>query len=127
MIWKVTALCVAMAMICSALRPQRPEMATALSLASGLAAVLLILSQLTGPEGWIRGFRALLGANEDLAGTVIKGAGVAVLSEMGAQLCADAGESALAGRITLAARIAMLGLCAPMIARLAEAIGGALS
>ena len=28
---------------------------------------------------------------------VLKGAGIAVVSELGAQLCADAGESALAG------------------------------
>ena len=51
-----------------------------------------------------------------------------------AEIIAQAGHgrrvtvaTALAGRVTLASRVAMLGLCAPMLTRLAEALRGALS
>lgn len=126
MIVRITALCVAVAMICAALRLQRPELATALSLAGGLAAVLLLLTEAGGLTEWIAAFQALMPRDRDIAAIVLKGAGIAVLSEMGEQLCADAGERALAGRIALAARVAMLGLCAPLIAELTGLIGGAL-
>lgn len=126
MIVKVTALCVAVAMICSALRPIRPELATALSLAGGLAALALLLSQSDQAAEWVDAFRGMLRADRDISAIVLKGAGVAILSELGAQLCTDAGERALAGRIALAARVAMLGLCAPMVAELTGVITGTL-
>ena len=71
-------------------------------------------------------FQALLPADRDITAIVLKGAGIAIVSEMGEQLCADAGESALAGRIALASRVAMLGLCAPLVGELTALIGGAL-
>ena len=127
MILKVTALCVAVAMICSTLRLQRPEMATALSLAAGLTALMLLGSELSRAGAWEDLIGALARQDADLAGTVLKGAGIAVVSEMGAQLCTDAGETALAGRVTLASRVAMLGLCAPMLTELSTLLRNALA
>ena len=126
MILKVTALCVAVAMICSAIRVQRPELATAISLSAGLAALALVGGALSGADSWLAAIRRLLAPEGDLAQTVVKGAGIAVVAELGAQLCTDAGESALAGRVTLASRVAMLGLCGPMLAELAGLLGASL-
>ena len=127
MILKVAALCVAAAMICSALRLQRPEMATALSLAAGLAVLTLLWGEIRQAGSWLDVFRALMGSDGDLTATILKGAGIAVVAELGGQLCADAGETALAGRVALAARVAMLGLCGPMLAELSDMLRGALS
>ena len=124
---KVAALCVATAMICAALRVQRPEMATALSLAAGVAVLAMLLGELNRAVEGLSVLRDRLGADADIAAVLLKGAGVAVLSELGAQLCADAGETALAGRVTLAARVAMLALCAPLLTELVDAVGGALA
>ena len=127
MILKIAALCVAVAMICSALRLQRPEMATALSLAAGLAALALLYGELSQATRWVDAFRQLTRSDEDLSAAVLKAAGIAIVAELGGQLCADAGETALAGRVALASRVAMLGLCAPMLAELSEAMRSALS
>ncbi len=127
MILKVAALCVAVAMICSAIRVQRPEMATALSLATGLAVLALLYGEMREAGRWVDAFRELTRADCDLSATVLKGAGIAIVAELGGQLCADAGETALAGRVSLAARVAMLGLCGPMIAELADTLRAALS
>lgn len=124
MILRVIALCVAAAMICSALRTQRPEMATAVSLAAGLAALALLYREFAASADGLDALRSLLRADEGATATVLKAAGIAVVSELGAQLCSDAGESALAGRIALAARVAMLGLCAPMLSEIAGMLGG---
>ena len=126
MIVKVTALCVAVAMICSALRLQRPELATAVSLAAGLAVLIALASEAGEAVKWLNELKALMSPGDDIASAVLKGAGIAIVSELGAQLCADAGESALAGRIVLAARLATLGLCAPMLAELTHLVGGLL-
>ncbi len=127
MILKVAALCVAVAMICSAIRLQRPEMATALSLAAGLAVLTLLYGEIRQAGSWLDVFRALMGSDGDLTAAILKGAGIAVVAELGGQLCADAGETALAGRVALAARVALLGLCGPMLAQLSDMLRGALS
>ncbi len=123
---KITALCVAVAMICSTLRIQRPELATALSLVGGFAVIMLLMPQANGLSGWIDALQTYMSADRDIVTVVLKGAGITILSEMGAQLCTDAGESAMAGRIALASRVAMIGLCAPLIGELTALIGGAL-
>ena len=117
---RILALCVAAAMITSALRTQRPEIATGVSLATGMAVLALLYREIaSAPEG-IGALAALFSSDEDTAATVVKAAGIAVLSELGAQLCVDAGETALAGRVTLAARVATIGLSVPMIVRMAN-------
>ena len=127
MILKVAALCVAVAMICSAIRVQRPEMATAVSLATGLAVLALLYGELRAAGRWAEALRELARMDQNLSAAVLKGAGIAIVAELGGQLCSDAGETALAGRVSLAARVAMLGLCGPMIAELADMLRSALS
>lgn len=126
MILKVTALCVAVSMICSAIRLQRPELATAISLAAGLAALALVGGTLAGADGWMAALKGLLASEGDLTQVVLKGAGIAIVAELGAQLCSDAGETALAGRVMLASRVAMLGLCGPMLEELSSLLGARL-
>ena len=126
MILKVTALCVAVSMICSAIRLQRPELATAISLSAGLAALALVGGTLAGANGWMAAVKGLLASEGDLTQIVLKGAGIAIVAELGAQLCSDAGETALAGRVTLASRVAMLGLCGPMLEELSRLLGARL-
>ena len=122
MIARVIALCVAAAMICSGIRVQRPEIATAVSLAAGIAVLALLHAELIQSSEWVVRFRELLSSEEDIAVLMLRAAGIAVLSELGGQLCVDCGERALAGRIALAARVTMLGLCAPVLVEIVELV-----
>ncbi|MEE1200489.1 MAG: SpoIIIAC/SpoIIIAD family protein [Christensenellales bacterium] len=112
---RIVFLCMAAAMICAMLRPQRPEVATAVSLAVGVAALILLGDGFTEIVDGIRRFSGYMVTDGEISVTVFRAAGIAVLSELGVQLCTDAGESALAGRIRLATRIVMLGMAMPMI------------
>lgn len=118
------ALCVAAAMLCALIRVQRPELATAVSLAAGVAVVAMLATQLQTEAPKLEGLnRVLTGMDPDIRDAVLRGAGIAILSDLGAQLCRDAGETALAGRVTLIARVSILALCAPLLSALAELLG----
>ena len=117
---RVIAVCLAAAMLCAALRPLRPEMAMAVSLAVGAAAIAMLAWQYREPLMGLFGlWQSAMGdaASRDV---LLKASGIAVVSELGARLCADAGERALGGRIVLAGRLAIICLCVPLLAKIGQ-------
>lgn len=114
----MVGLALAAAVLAAYLRPQRPEIALALSLACG--AVLLLAAM-----GWIR---QLLDQVQQLAGQlplegqqgkiVLKALGVCVISQLACDACKDAGEAAVAGKLELASRILVLAMGLPLLQEL---------
>lgn len=112
---RIVLLCVAGAMICTSIRMHRPEIAAAVSLAVGLCALMMTKNAFTDMyQGFERYFFAAKTGTGN-ASVVIKAAGITILAELGVQICCDAGESALAGRIRLAVRVILLGMAMPMM------------
>ena len=120
---RIVALCLAAAMICSALRSQRPEIATALSLAVGVGALLMTGSVFGDVSESIHRFSVLIDLDGGKSAILMKAAGITVISELGVQICSDAGESAMAGRIRLATRVVMLGMALPLMLDIADTAG----
>lgn len=119
---RVVLLCIAAAMLCAALKTQKPEFALALSLAAGLAAMLMALEPMQQMVSVLRSLFQSANLDAESASIVLKAAGIAILSELGVQICSDAGESALAGRIRLVTRIAMLGMAAPLMSEIMDGL-----
>ena len=115
---QIAALCVAGALLCAALRVQKPEMAMVCALATGLAALMGCLDGLSGAVQTVRTLAERGGLPEDSTQVLIRATGVALISDFAAQLCRDAGESALGGRVELAGRVTLLTLAAPLLLRL---------
>lgn len=120
---RIVILCVSAALICAALRLQKPELATALSLATGLLALLLTSDTLSVASNAIRQFSNLAQFDSDISSALLKATGITIISELGAQICSDTGENALAGRIRLAARLVMLGMALPMLLQICDIVG----
>lgn len=123
---RIVVLCIAAAVICAALRFQRPEIATAISLAVGLGALLMTGEAFGKLASGIRQFSALAVLDSGNTIIILKAAGITVISELGVQICCDAGESALAGRIRLATRMVMLGMAMPLVLDIMESVGAVL-
>lgn len=123
---RIVALCLAAAMICSSLRSQRPEIATALSLAVGIGALLMTGDVFGEVSATIRRFSAFAELDGRSAAVLLKAAGITVISELGVQICSDAGESALAGRIRLTTRVVILGMAMPLVLDIVDSVGAVL-
>lgn len=121
---RVIAVCLAAAMLCSALRPLRPEMAMAVSLAAGAAAIAMLVWQYRAELAGLSNLWQSAMGETTSRDVLLRAAGIAILSELGAQLCADAGERALGGRIVLAGRVAILCLCVPLITEIGQQLQG---
>lgn len=102
------------ALLASVLRTQRPELAVCLSLLAGVLVVGLLLGQIAPLADTVRRMLAAGGMTQGSLAVVLKAAGVCLLTQIVADTCRDAGETALAGKAELVGRILLLLLAVPL-------------
>ncbi|HHW55202.1 MAG: stage III sporulation protein AD [bacterium] len=97
------------------LREERPELASLLSLAAGVMILLLLMDRIATVFNLLQqlAFRAQL----DLLylNTVLRIVAIAYIAQFGSQICRDAGESAIGGKIELAGKILIMFLAVPLM------------
>ncbi|MBQ7089382.1 MAG: stage III sporulation protein AD [Clostridia bacterium] len=102
------------AVLSAVLRSQRPELALCLSLLAGVLAIGLLLRRMTPLVTALRRMTALGGVGEGYLGVVLRGAGICLVTQLAADTCRDAGDTALAGKAELTGRILLLLLAVPL-------------
>ena len=65
-----------------------------------------------------------IGLQQEYFAVLIKMAGIAYLSQFAVSLCRDAGQGAIAGQISFAAKISMLIISLPVLEAVVKTIGG---
>ena len=104
------------------IRQQRPELALLLSLGLSVMIFLLVAGKISLILELFNELANRANVNHLYLHTVLKIIGIAYISEFGAQICRDAGESAVAGKIELAGKIFILVLAVPIIAVVLDTI-----
>ena len=108
--WTVVGTAILAAVLALTLRQTQPVFATLLTVAAG---GLLFVWAISGAIPAVETLYSLLGRFSDhapYADVLIKALGISLLTQMAAEICRDAGETALAGRAELAGKV-MLLLC----------------
>ena len=112
---RIVALCLAAALVCTALRSAHPQIASVAALAVGMGALMLSLDDLGS-------FAAALRALGDTAGPdggwLVKLCGLALVAELASDVCRDAGEAALARRIDLGVKLSVTAAALPLAAEI---------
>lgn len=106
------------------LRTHRPELAMGLSLLAGVLVLGVVLSRLTPFLTALRRMLAAGGLSEDAFSVVLRGVGVCLLTQLTADVCRDAGQSALAGKAELAGRVLLLLIAVPLYQQILTLILG---
>jgi stage III sporulation protein AD len=97
------------------LRMERPELAVLFGTAVGILLFIMVLQRLGVVLQQFQGLTARAGVEPFYLGTVFKVIAVAYLTGFGAQICRDAGEGALAMKVELAGKVAILILAVPVM------------
>ena len=116
-------LCIITALLALSLRGQRPEFAMLLSLGCGAFVLLNLLGQMNGILSGLERAMAGLSGQSDLTGIILKALGICIVAELGSQCCRDAGEAAIAAKVELAAKTALVLMCMPVFTQLLETAG----
>lgn len=121
-IWQIVGLALIVTVICVVLRQIRPEIALQLSILAGASIFILILSKIKVIVDLLQTLADQANISSYYLLIVLKIVGVAYLAEFGAQICRDAGESALATKIELAAKVGVIALAIPIIVAITESL-----
>jgi len=105
----------------------RPDMAPIVSLACGIILVVWSLERFSWVWGWIRNAFARTGVDGSYISILIKITLLAILFELGTDLCADAGETAVATKMELAGKLVILITALPILAGLIDLLTGLLT
>lgn len=121
-IWQIVGLALLASIFIILIRQQRPELAFLLSLVTGLIILNLILDQVGIVVNLLQQIAEKARIDLIYFNTIIKIIGIAYIGEFGAEITRDSGETALASKIELAAKIIIMILAIPIMISLIETI-----
>jgi len=104
------------------IKQQRPEIAVQLSLALATIIFLMVLSKINVVLNLFRDMAAKANISSLYLNTILKIIGIAYVTEFGAQVCRDAGEGAVAGKIEFAGKVLVMVMAIPIIALVLDTI-----
>lgn len=119
---QIAGFAVCAAALALVMRRLRPEAASALVIAAGALAAMMILPQL---GEIVLGVTALASAGDvqdSYMTQLLKIGGISLLMDFAAQTCRDAGEDGLAMKVDLAGRVMLIALTLPVMHTLLEQI-----
>ena len=112
------------ALVCLLLKQYRPEYALSASIICGVVIFLTVIAQMTPLFDTIRSILEKIEGGNKYTTVIIKSLGDCYVTQRASDTCQDAGERAMAGKIELAGRVAVLILALPMFTALLQiAIG----
>lgn len=97
------------------IRQQRPELALQLSLVISVIIFLVVAGKIALIIDLFNELANRANISQLYLNTILKIIGIAYIAEFGAQVCKDAGEGAVAGKIELAGKILIMVLAMPIL------------
>ena len=104
------------------LRNQKPEIAVQASIVTGAVIFMLLASKLSAVIDLLESYADRADIKPVYFTTVLKITGIAYIAEFGAEVCKDAGESAIASKIELAGKLTIVVLAVPIVTSLLDLI-----
>jgi stage III sporulation protein AD len=112
------------AMLALTLRQHRPEFGMYISLIAGVIILLAIVRSITPV---LDTFEMLIGAvslNAVYGAALLKALAICYLTQLACDTCRDSGETAIAGKIEMAGKLAIVLVSLPLFAAVAETVAG---
>lgn len=105
------------------LRQHRSEYRILISLGSSVLLISYLIGAIADITDNISGILSATFLSDDLMRIILKSLGICILIELAGQTCRDVGEGAIASKIELAGKIALLVVAAPLFVELLEDVG----
>ena len=101
-------------------RELKPELSLLLTIACSVVLTMFLLGFVSPLVNEISSIAAAGGIDSELLAIVLKSFGICVAVQTAADVCRDAGQTALAGKLELGGRLALLIVALPLFRRLLD-------
>lgn len=119
-IFKIVMVGILAAVLAVVLREEKPEIAVLVSLVTGLVIFVFLITKLNSVITILKYFASKANIDVLYFSTILKVIAIAYITEFGAQICRDAGESAIASKIELAGKVLIMVVAIPILAALLD-------
>jgi len=119
---RVVGLAVVAVVLLLVVRQQRPEIAVLLGLAVATVIFFMVAQRLVAVVDFLRDLASRADVDSLYLNTILKIIGIAYIAEIGAQVCRDAQESAVAAKVELAGKVLILVVAMPIVMAILETI-----
>lgn len=114
----VIVTCIAAALLCLYLRQSRPEFAALVSLACSILVLIFVVQGISKVAAELESLIKSTQLDTEMLGIVLKCLGICILAELGSGSCRDAGETAIATKVELAAKLSLILASLPLFTQL---------
>ena len=108
------------AAICILIKQYRPEFAMMVSLSCGVLIFALILINLSPAFGQIEDLMSRANLDNQYFQVLVKSLGICYVTSIASDTCKDAGQAAIAGKIELAAKVAIVVMSLPLFLQIID-------
>lgn len=120
----IAGIAIIAAVIAAMMRRYHQEYAVIISIAAGIVILIEIFVNISPAVKQISTLLSSAGLTTDYALILFKTLGICFLAQFAADSCRDAGESALASKVELAGKIAIVVLALPLFEKIAKTATG---
>ena len=114
-IFKIAGLGLAAAVMAVFVKNWRGEMAMQISLAAAVIIFLTVIPYIRGVMDMFRDISERIGLEPAYITVILKVIGIAYVAQFGAELCRDAGQSAIASKIEFGGKVMIVTLSMPVL------------
>jgi len=125
-IFQIVAVGIMGAVLSITIKKQSPEIALLITITASVLIFLMVLPMLTEAVHIVTLLGELADGQAAYVGLALRVIGVAYMTELGASVCKDADETAIAAKIDLAGRVIILVMAMPIIMDILRIITGLL-
>lgn len=125
-IFQIIAVGIMGAVLSITIKKQSPEVALLISITATVLIFLMVLPMLTEAVQIVTHIGNLADGHAVYVNLALRVIGVAYMAELGASVCKDAGETAIAAKIDLAGRVIILVMALPIVMDILRIVTGLL-
>lgn len=104
------------------LRQYKPEYAMLVSIMAGVVILFVALAYLSPMLGELGKLLSRAGADAEMTGILLKALGICYITQIASDSCRDAGETAIAAKLELAGKLAVVALSLPLFLKLTDIV-----
>ena len=123
---QILAVGILAAVLAITIKKQNPEMAILITFAAAVLIFLMVIPLLTEAVTIFNHIGNLAAGTGAYIGLALRIIGVAYMAELGSATCTDAGETAIAAKIDMAARLIIMIMAMPVLLDILQIITGLL-